>query len=198
MRIIRLTELVLLGALSSGCATIIHGTTQEIPITSEPPGATVATTGDVRATTPGKLELKRKTGHVLTFSKEGYKSDTVKLESVLSGAVAGNILVGGLIGWGVDAATGADSRLVPESVHVVLKPHDPVAVLLIGPPGAEVRLNEQTYTLDSTGTLLINLRPASYPVTVSKRGFEGWNDTIVVEAEKPLRRVVSLLSLIHI
>jgi|GEM_PF-1459731 len=193
MHIIRVTELVLLGALSSGCATIIHGTTQAIPVTSEPPGATVVvTTGDGRATTPGTLELKRKTGHILTFSKDGYKPDTVKLESVLSGAVAGNILLGGVIGWGVDATTGADSRLVPESVHVVLTPHDPVTILLIGPPGAEVRLNEQTYTLNSTGTLSINLRPASYPVTVSKRGFAGWSDTIVVEAEKPLRRVVSL------
>lgn len=177
----------------SGCATIIHGTTQEIPVTSEPPGAAVTTTGDVKATTPGKLELKRKTGHVLTFSKEGYKPETVKLESVLSGAVAGNIIAGGLIGWGVDAATGGDSRLVPESVHVLLKPLDPVLVLLTGPPGAEVRVNEQTYTFDTAGVLSLSLKPGSYRVAVSKRGFETWNDTLVVEAEKPLRREVSLI-----
>lgn len=105
----------------SGCATIINGTTQEVSVTSEPSGATV-TTGSLKVTTPSTLELKRKHTHLLTFSKEKYQTETVKLEPVLSGAVAGNILAGGLIGWGVDAASGADSRLVPESAHVVLKP----------------------------------------------------------------------------
>lgn len=46
---------------------------------------------------------------------------------MLSGAVAGNLLAGGLIGWGVDAASGADSRLTPESVYVILE-HDATAL----------------------------------------------------------------------
>jgi hypothetical protein len=184
--------LVLAGGLMSGCATIIHGTTQEIPVTSEPPGALVATTGDLKVTTPGTLELKRKTGHVLTVTKDGYKPETVKLESVLSGAVAGNILLGGLIGWGVDVATGGDSRLVPESVHAILKPHDPVSVVLVGPPGAEVHINEQNYILDLTGVLPLSLRPGPYPMVMRKLGFEPWNEALTVEPEKPIRREVSL------
>lgn len=193
MRVLRVVGVFLLWMLGSGCATIIHGTTQEIPVTSEPPGATVATTGDVKTTTPGKLELKRKTGHVLTFTKEGYKPETTKLESVLSGAVAGNIIAGGLIGWGVDAATGGDSRLVPESVHVILKPLDPVAVLLIGPSGAEVRVGDQIHTTDQTGILSLALKPGSYSVAVNKPGFEPYNEALTVESDKPLRRNISLV-----
>lgn len=34
----------------------------------------------------------------------------------------GNIAAGGLIGWGVDAATGAQYKLVPETVNVELQP----------------------------------------------------------------------------
>lgn len=109
---------VLLLALS-GCATILHGTTQEIPITSEPSGADV-TVGDLKATTPARLELARGTPHTVQIAKEGYRTETVQLEKVISGAVAGNIIAGGLIGWGIDAASGAQYKLVPDSIHATL------------------------------------------------------------------------------
>ena len=130
----KLTVLVLLVALS-GCASIINGTTQKVPVTAEPSNATVVAVGGelvVNGTAPCTLVLKRKHPQVLTISAPGYKTQTVQLQSVLSGAVAGNILAGGLIGWGVDAASGADSKLVPESVNVVLEP-DPAIVAQAGP-----------------------------------------------------------------
>ena len=37
-----------------------------------------------------------------------------------SGAVAGNLIAGGLIGWGVDAISGAQYKLVPETVNLTL------------------------------------------------------------------------------
>ena len=55
------------------------------------------------------------------FSREGYQQQTVTLLHVISGAVCGNILLGGLIGWGVDACTGAQYKLVPENVHLELQ-----------------------------------------------------------------------------
>ena len=111
---------------SYGCATIINGTTQKIPVSTDPSGATCAVVGDTsKYTTPCQVELARKSDHVLKLEKEGYEPATVEIKHVLSGAVAGNILLGGLIGWGVDAATGAQNRLIPETVHVTLKPFPP-------------------------------------------------------------------------
>ena len=43
------------------------------------------------------------------------------LKSV-GGAVWGNILAGGIIGWGVDAASGAQYNLKPETIFVRLRP----------------------------------------------------------------------------
>jgi hypothetical protein len=105
----------------AGGATIINGTTQEIPITSSPEGASVQV-DQWRGTTPTTAELSRKRSHLVQLSKPGYLSETVRLERVVSGAVAGNIIAGGLIGWGVDAASGGQYRLVPDTVHVTLRP----------------------------------------------------------------------------
>lgn len=120
---------------SYGCATIINGTTQKIPVSSDPSGANCTVVGDnTKYTTPCQVELARKTDHVLKLEKEGYDPATVEIKHVLSGAVAGNILLGGLIGWGVDAATGSQNRLIPETVHISLKASssspagDPLAV----------------------------------------------------------------------
>ena len=89
-----------------GCASIVHGTTQSIPVSSDPSGANLTVAGTAtKFTTPCKVELARKTDHLLRFEKDGYDPATVEVKHVLSGAVAGNIIAGGLIGWGVDAAT---------------------------------------------------------------------------------------------
>ncbi len=110
-----------------GCATIINGTTQKIPVSSDPSGANCTVVGDTtRYTTPCQVELARKSDHILKLEKEGYEPATVEIKHVLSGAVAGNILLGGLIGWGVDAASGSQNRLIPETVHVSLKASSPL------------------------------------------------------------------------
>jgi len=109
--------------MGSGCATCINGTSQKIPVKSNPAGATLTIVGDkTEYSTPCEIELKRKTDHILHLKKDGYEPATVEIKHVLSGAVAGNILAGGLIGWGVDAATGSQYRLIPETVSVDLKP----------------------------------------------------------------------------
>lgn len=120
-KIVSLLVIALVCLCGYGCATIVHGTTQDIPCTTTPAGATVRTTDGFKCTTPCNVTLKRKEDHTLTFEKEGCEATTVGVHSVLSGAVAGNILAGGLIGWGVDAASGAQYRLVPETLDVTLK-----------------------------------------------------------------------------
>jgi hypothetical protein len=104
------------------CATIIHGTTQDIPVSSKPEGAVAKAADGQECTTPCKLTLKRKEDHAISIKKDGYEEHTVTCQHVVSGAVAGNILAGGLLGWGVDAISGGQYRLVPESINVELHP----------------------------------------------------------------------------
>jgi len=117
-----LFTLLLISVFGSGCATIIHGTTQNIPVSSVPTGAKVTVDQSTAYTTPTVLDLPRKENHTIQVSLEGYNTEVITLQSVISGAVMGNLLLGGLIGWGVDAASGAQNRLVPESVHITLQP----------------------------------------------------------------------------
>jgi hypothetical protein len=101
-----------------GCATIITGTTQKIPVASNPEGARLDVDGQCAFTTPVVLKLERKRDHVLVFSKEGYQQQTITLLHTLSGAVCANILGPSIYGWGVDAGTGAQYKLIPERVNV--------------------------------------------------------------------------------
>jgi hypothetical protein len=108
--------------LLNGCATIIHGTTQDIGVSTDPSGAEVLVDGQERYKSPTKITMKRKDDHMVEVSLEGFQKETINIKSVVSGAVAGNILAGGLIGWGIDAASGGQYRLVPENIDVRLRP----------------------------------------------------------------------------
>ncbi|MFP3868507.1 MAG: SHOCT domain-containing protein [Desulfobacteraceae bacterium] len=121
-KLIRLMIIFVALGLISGCATIIHGTTQEVAITTDPSEADLVVDGRERYKSPAKITMKRKEDHMVEVTKDGYQKETVNIKSVLSGAVAGNIIAGGLIGWGIDAASGGQYRLVPDHVDLRLRP----------------------------------------------------------------------------
>ncbi len=116
--------LLILGLLFAlnGCATILHGTTQDIGITTDPAGADLLLDGQHPYKSPAIITMKRKHDHTVEISQEGYKKETVEIKGDMSWAVVGDFLAGGAIGYGIDAATGAQRRLVPESVNVRLRP----------------------------------------------------------------------------
>lgn len=106
----------------SGCATIINGTSQKIQVTSDPAGAAVSVDSKDSYTTPVRLRLERRRDHELVFTKEGFESRTIKLMHVISEVVVGNTLLGGPLGWVFDIFAGTQYKLVPNPVHVELKP----------------------------------------------------------------------------
>jgi hypothetical protein len=113
-------------ALLSGCATITRGTTEALVINSAPPGADVRLSSGEVCKTPCTLKKKRKENLVVFIEKPGFEKVEVNVISEVAGAgaagMAGNVLVGGLIGVGVDAATGATKKLTPNPVSVTLAP----------------------------------------------------------------------------
>ncbi len=120
----RVAFIGILGLLTSGCATITRGTTEVLVVETTPTGADVEISNGMRCKTPCSLEMKRKNNIVVDISKEGYEPVRVNVLSQVAGAgaagMAGNVVLGGIIGAGVDAATGATKQLKPNPVQVTL------------------------------------------------------------------------------
>ena len=116
-----ITSIALFAFLGGGCASIVKGTTQPIPVSSDPTGADVKLDGNRVGQTPMTVEVKRKSDHLLTIEKTGYQPESVAITRNIGGAVFGNILAGGLVGWGVDAISGAQYNLTPATINLTLR-----------------------------------------------------------------------------
>jgi hypothetical protein len=106
--------------LITGCATIIHGTRQDVGISSTPTGASVTIDNLQAGTTPVFSKLRRKENHVVRISLPGYQPMDLTLTSSVSGWVWGNVAIGGLIGLAVDAISGGMYKLSPEELSAAL------------------------------------------------------------------------------
>ena len=102
--------------LLTGCATITTGTTQSILVDTTPTGAICRFSRSNREVgvvnpTPGMLMIN-KDGAPLTVicTKTGYYPNTGILRANFEPMALGNILLGGIIGIVVDAASGADRK----------------------------------------------------------------------------------------
>ena len=75
--------------------------------------------------------VKRNADISVAFHKVGYAPQTVQLtkeiQSTGAAGFAGNVLIGGLVGMGVDAYTGAATDHKPNPVAVTLEPLAPPA-----------------------------------------------------------------------
>jgi hypothetical protein len=125
MKIITLLTITGITLSFAGCATITQGTTDALLIETTPQNAQVqVSSGQSCVSTPCAIELPKKDPVTLEISKQGCATRQVNVLSQMStsggAAVAGNVLVGGIIGLGVDAATGASKELTPNPVQVTL------------------------------------------------------------------------------
>ena len=101
-------------AVVAACATIMHGTSQQVGINSQPAGATVVVDSQTAGTTPVAAKLARKRSHRITVTMPGYQQFEMVTTRKTSGWVWGNIVFGGLIGLIVDASTGGLYDVRPE------------------------------------------------------------------------------------
>lgn len=140
--------LVLLAVMGSGCATITRGRSQAWTVDSTPSGATVSLSNGERCETPCTLKLRRKYPFTVEICKVGYHTVSTTVQSQISGAgaagMAGNVLIGGVIGAGVDAGTGATKDLKPNPLTVQLVAETPgcIAAAYPGTPDDGERPDE--------------------------------------------------------
>lgn len=135
-RAARLAAVVCAGSSLAACATVTRGTEDAWMIHSDPSGARVETTnGHQCKATPCAIKMKRRSEFTATLSKPGYKPASVQVTHRTSGAgaagVAGNVIVGGLIGIGVDMYSGASQDLTPNPVTVRLEADAPPERVII-------------------------------------------------------------------
>ncbi len=121
----RLLILLPMILLSVSCASITRGTTEHFVVRSEPDDARVKIKDYGSCRTPCGMEVKRKVTLLITIAKEGYESFSTSIKPAIDGAggagLAGNVIFGGLIGMGVDAASGALLSHQPNPLEVTLE-----------------------------------------------------------------------------
>jgi len=121
-RMMSLTSAAALITSLAGCGLIFSGSRQAIQVQSSPAAAKLTTTpvtGDY--TTPTTLNLERKNSYTLKFENEGYSPATFEIQNhTRGGIVVLDVLLTGLIGVVVDAATGGWNALSPEAATVSL------------------------------------------------------------------------------
>lgn len=120
MRFFKLCASIASIVFLSGCATIMKDDSQPVAFSTEPDDATVKFNSVARGKTPVTLMVKRSMKEtIVTIEKKGYRTETFPLEKSMSAMTFGNIIFGGIIGVGVDAATGKNTNY-PDNVHINL------------------------------------------------------------------------------
>jgi PEGA domain len=104
---------------SSGCATIFHGSNQNVTLESEPSGANVRV-GPYKGITPYTISMPKGKDYPIEYSKDEYQSASTALQKSFDGIGALNILF--FPGFIIDLATGAMFRYDPDRYHETLMP----------------------------------------------------------------------------
>lgn len=117
----------ILAIAATGCASIVHGTKQEVKITSTPAQAEIiirTSPGDVeayRGATPTSVKLPRKNSYQVIVKMGGYQDGRAFIDnSAIDGWFFGNLACGGILGLIIDYSNGAGKKLEPDEINVTL------------------------------------------------------------------------------
>lgn len=103
----------------SSCATVFTGTRQNVQINTSPPAADIEVDGLKVGVTPMAVSLKKGfTGQTVSLKLEGYETKMFQPTTDFNAVAVLNFI--GLIGWGVDAATGAMMKYNPKVYEIQL------------------------------------------------------------------------------
>jgi len=111
--------LVVVVQFCTGCATIVTGGGEDQPVrfASTPRGATVYVDDNPIGQTPISARLTRKDEHKVRIEHAGYKTYEKTIGSGFNEWMLGNVIIGGLVGIGVDLLSGTNPALDTNNVH---------------------------------------------------------------------------------
>ncbi|MBP3839731.1 MAG: hypothetical protein J6D35_02060 [Chryseobacterium sp.] len=115
----KIALLAVCGLSFVSCATILTGTNTKIAFASEPSGAKVLYKGQEKCTTPCIATFNKSLSNVnVEYKLENYPTKNVNLNRNFNGTTILNVLLGGIIGIGIDVATGSVMNYTDNSYFV--------------------------------------------------------------------------------
>jgi hypothetical protein len=143
---LRHTVLVSVALGSGACATVMSSGPDRVSVTTNPSGATVFVDNKEKGKTPVVVALDRKNSNGrFRLELPGFEPVDVARAKGINGWFWGNILLGGIIGMVVDAASGNIHKFDDEPIAVGLTRSDGSGVAFPAPPGGS---NAKTSTAD--------------------------------------------------
>ena len=107
----------------TSCATLFSGTTDKIYFETDPSKAKVLVGGLEKCKTPCTVTIKRSlSSETVMFKKDGYDTRSIELDQSMNTTSFLNLF--NLLGWGIDAATGALKKYDPKSYMIDLDKED--------------------------------------------------------------------------
>jgi hypothetical protein len=118
----KIIAFILLGAFAltfTSCATIFTGSRQTVKIQTVPPGADVQVNGESMGKTPTEVSLKKGFNpESIVLKKDGYDTKTFSPAVTFNAVAVLNLF--GLLGWAIDAATGAMMKYEKKYYEITL------------------------------------------------------------------------------
>ena len=127
LRLMACAAVIIAATQLGACASIVEGSSQSVLVTT--PGVQDATCtltspeiGAQVVHTPGSLTLSKSKHDVqVSCTKQGYNDGAGTITSNFEGMTLGNLLLGGIIGVGIDAASGAMNKYQPQVAVMMTK-----------------------------------------------------------------------------
>ena len=178
--------------LTSSCATIMTGKTQEVTFDSEPQGAEVAVNGRVIGKTPTTIQLDKKQDQSVSFKLEGYKTQTRRLETKIQGFFWGNIVLGGFIGSTTDGITGGMHEYSPNQYYITLSKDKNVSTTIFGSEKAKVK----EFIVVSYASLKVDLSRGKGDYLDSLLAMLGVKDSDKIDSIKKIKSLSEIYNVI--
>jgi hypothetical protein len=121
---VKVSSLLWLALMISGCATILDGSNQTVTINSQPNGAKILINGMQVGVTPLTTQVKRSKTTIIGAKKDGYQEQQVALQTKTNTYFWLNILFGGggVFSSTTDYASDAMIEYSPNMYFITLEP----------------------------------------------------------------------------
>lgn len=114
-----ITLLTITSLFMASCATVFTGTKDRISFNSTPSGATIYKDGVEQCKTPCTIRVKRSLGDTeVEYKLDGYETRLITLDKEFN--IVSVINLGNLLGWGIDALSGAVMKYDKKTYDITL------------------------------------------------------------------------------
>jgi len=118
----------IISLLMTSCATVFTGTKDKITFNSTPAGATIYKDGVEQCKTPCTILVKRSLGNSeIEYKLDGYETRLITLDKEFN--VVSVINLGNLLGWGIDALSGAVMKYDKKVYDITLSKNNKTSLI---------------------------------------------------------------------